>query len=44
MLVFPQAIVRSFAYGGMAAIGIAAVLSLSALPQHSRCSGLASTR
>ncbi|MFC9762626.1 MMPL family transporter [Rhodococcus jostii] len=32
MLVFPQAIVRSFAYGGMAAVGIAAVLSLSALP------------
>jgi uncharacterized membrane protein YdfJ with MMPL/SSD domain len=32
MLVFPQALVRSFAYGGMAAIGIAAVLSLSALP------------
>ncbi|NLU84207.1 MMPL family transporter [Rhodococcus sp. HNM0569] len=32
MLVFPQALVRSFAYGGMFAVLIAAALALSALP------------
>ncbi|MGB3770859.1 MAG: MMPL family transporter [Rhodococcus sp. (in: high G+C Gram-positive bacteria)] len=32
MLVFPQAIIRSLGYGAMAAVGCAAVLSLTAVP------------
>jgi len=32
MLVFPQAIIRSLGYGAMAAVGCAAILSLTAVP------------
>lgn len=44
MLIFPQAMIRSLGIGGMAAVAVAAVISLTALPAALALLGPASIR